>query len=52
MATNVKSSLIVLTISWAFVKNKYDYQTWNTKGIKEVKELMWLRNVKYLRLST
>ena len=33
------------------MKNKYDYQTWNTKGIMDMKEQIWLKNLKYLRLS-
>ena len=33
-------------------KYKYDCQTWNTKGTINVKEQIWLTNVKYLRLST
>ena len=35
-----------------FYKNKYDCQMWNTKGIIDVKEQIWLTDVKYLRLST
>ena len=30
---------------------KYDCQTLNTKGVIDVKEQIWLINVKYLRLS-
>ena len=36
---------------WAFVKKKYDCKTWNTKGIIDVKEHIWLTNVEYLKLS-
>ena len=28
------------------VKMKYDCQTWNTEGIIDVKEWIWLTNVK------
>ena len=33
------------------MKNKYDLKTKNTLGIIDLKEQIWLTNVKYLRLS-
>ena len=33
-------------------KKKYNWQTWDTKGIIDVKEEIWFTNIKYLRLST
>ena len=36
----------IFRIAVAFVKNRYAFQTWNTKGIIDVKEKMWLVNIK------
>ena len=36
----------------AIGKNKYDCQTLNTKGIRDVNGQLWLKNIKYFRLST
>ena len=47
---DVKCLLIAVKPSKA--KTKYDFQTRNTEGIIDVKEQIWLTNVKYLRLST
>ena len=30
-------------------KTKFDYQTWNTKGIIDVKEQIYLTYIKYFR---
>ena len=47
MATDVKCLWLAVKTSYAFAKTKYDYQTRNTKGIINVKEQIYLTNVKY-----
>ena len=33
-------------------RNKYDCKYWNTKGVIDVDEQIWLTNEKYFSLST
>ena len=52
MAAKCQTFMIRMKASKAYTKHEYDCQTWNTKGSIDVKEQIWLANVKYLRLLT
>ena len=44
---NVKCLSIAVETSQASSKNKCYFQTWNTTGIIDVKEQIWLANIKH-----
>ena len=46
MAAKCEMSCIIVETSKSFAKNKYDCQTWNTKGIIDMKEQIWLMHMK------